>query len=122
MRNVKELRTTLGLSRAAFAKEIGFLPQTVQAWEEGKKTPGPRARSAIAYLAEKSMINSKIWPLKQALEHFDMSDLSAKELKLIHKALEDRYYAAWREIDKRRRKREAEQYEHDKRTMQIYGG
>lgn len=116
------LRTTLGLSREEFAKELGFLPQTIQSWENGKKTPGPRARSAMEYLADSKMADSKVWPLKATLDHFDLVELTDKELKLLHQTLKDRYYAAWREMDKRKRAKEAERYREEKQTMQIYGG
>ncbi len=36
---IKRMRTRLGLSQSKFAKVVGRLTRTIQAWEQGENTP-----------------------------------------------------------------------------------
>ena len=51
-RDVKEIRYKLELSQPVFAEALNVSPETVRAWEQGKKRPGgPAAR--LLEIAEK---------------------------------------------------------------------
>jgi putative transcriptional regulator len=49
---VKKIRATLGLSQALFGAALNVSPETVRAWEQGKKQPGGPAERLLE-IAEK---------------------------------------------------------------------
>ena len=49
---VKKIRATLGLSQALFGAALNVSPETVRAWEQGKKKPGGPAERLLE-IAEK---------------------------------------------------------------------
>ena len=38
VKKLKELRTSIGMSQASFAKEFGIPVRTIEDWESGKRT------------------------------------------------------------------------------------
>lgn len=50
MVNVKELRLSLGVSRAEFADAVGASPSLVQSWELGRRAPSGVAVKLLALL------------------------------------------------------------------------
>ena len=50
-RDVRHVRETLGISQGTFAKLIGVSVNTVQNWEQGRRTPTGPAR-VLLYIAE----------------------------------------------------------------------
>lgn len=51
---VAGLRTRLGLSQAAFARELGVRQQTVSEWETGRYRPRGASVRVLALLAERA--------------------------------------------------------------------
>ncbi len=60
-RQVKTIRSKLGLSQAVFGAALNVSPETVRAWEQGKKRPGGPAERLLE-IADKhpSIINSVV--------------------------------------------------------------
>jgi DNA-binding transcriptional regulator YiaG len=50
--SVRELRTTLGLSREAFARQLGVSSLSVFNWEAGRRQPSPLAREKLFYVKQ----------------------------------------------------------------------
>ena len=50
-RDVRHVRETLGISQGTFARLIGVSVNTVQNWEQGRRTPTGPAR-VLLYIAE----------------------------------------------------------------------
>lgn len=61
--DVKRIRAKLGLSQAVFGAALNVSPDTVRAWEQGKKNPGGPAERLLE-LAEKhpAMIRAVVQP------------------------------------------------------------
>jgi len=45
--NIKNIRTSLGLSQTGFAARFGLSLHTLRNWEQGKRTPDPAARAYL---------------------------------------------------------------------------
>jgi len=50
--DIRELRTSLGLSRAEFARSIGVAPRTVEFWEQSRGIPSRTSESVIMEMAQ----------------------------------------------------------------------
>jgi putative transcriptional regulator len=46
--DVAQTRTSVGLSQQKFARVLGVSARTLQAWEQGQRTPSGAARSLLA--------------------------------------------------------------------------
>ena len=53
---IKQIRKELRLTQAQFAAKIGCSKQTVSYWEQGRRTPGGTAATAIRYLIASSKL------------------------------------------------------------------
>ncbi len=51
--DIKQLRQRLGMSRDAFARELGVTYKTVYLWEKGKTKPSPMAQQKLEELEKK---------------------------------------------------------------------
>ncbi len=49
---IRELRKSRGMGRAAFAKLVGVSASAVETWEQGKSVPGAGSREALARITE----------------------------------------------------------------------
>ena len=61
MIDVRAVRTSLGLSQAAFALKFGFKVDTVRNWEQAKRVPNAQARALL------KIIESEPEAVKRAL-------------------------------------------------------
>ncbi|MBV8842722.1 MAG: helix-turn-helix domain-containing protein [Bryobacterales bacterium] len=50
--NVREVRTSMGLSQAQFATKFGFPPATLRNWEQGRSRPDAPTRVLLAVIAK----------------------------------------------------------------------
>lgn len=50
--DVREVRTTMGLSQAQFATKFGFPPATLRNWEQGRSRPDAPTRVLLAVIAK----------------------------------------------------------------------
>lgn len=48
---IRELRASLNLSRALFARRLRVSPRTLEGWEAGRATPPPTAALLLALVA-----------------------------------------------------------------------
>src|SRR5438094_630596 len=49
--DVREVRTSMGLSQAQFATKFGFPPATLRNWEQGRSRPDAPTRVLLAVIA-----------------------------------------------------------------------
>jgi transcriptional regulator with XRE-family HTH domain len=59
---VRELRTVLGLSQQAFARELGVRQQTVSDWETGTYRPRGASARVLSLVAERARIPYRAGP------------------------------------------------------------
>lgn len=57
---IKSIRTQLGMSQEAFAKEIHVAFSTVNRWENHRSTPNGMARALIADYCEKNDVDKEL--------------------------------------------------------------
>lgn len=57
---IKSIRTQLGMSQEAFAKEIHVAFSTVNRWENNRSTPNGMARALIADYCEKNDMDKEL--------------------------------------------------------------
>jgi putative transcriptional regulator len=50
--DVREVRTSMGLSQAQFATKFGFPPATLRNWEQGRSRPDAPTRVLLAVIAK----------------------------------------------------------------------
>ena len=50
--DVREVRTSMGLSQAQFATKFGFPPATLRNWEQGRSRPDASTRVLLAVIAK----------------------------------------------------------------------
>lgn len=50
--DVREVRTSMGLSQAQFATKFGFSPATLRNWEQGRSRPDAPTRVLLAVIAK----------------------------------------------------------------------
>lgn len=48
--DIRELRESLGLSQAEFARAYGFSPRSLQDWEQGRRQPESAVRAYMAVI------------------------------------------------------------------------
>lgn len=56
---VKEIRTTLGMTQYLFAKFMGVSPKTVEAWESGRNSPNGSASRILALVKSDPQLPQK---------------------------------------------------------------
>lgn len=64
--DVARLRQQLGLSQAAFARELGVRQQTVSEWETGKYQPRGASARVLGMLAEQAAVYDSSPPPPEA--------------------------------------------------------
>ena len=65
---IKNIRSTLGLTQKTLAQELGCKLQTVQQWEQGIRNPGEKFGPRLAKLAKRAKKLAQLIDIGKASE------------------------------------------------------